>query len=100
MPRIALSPGTLLSAATATVAVALGSLIAAPSASGEVGDLILASTSDTGVKGKAMSYEPTMSADGGSVAFYSEARNLDPADRDWNGDVYVKDLATGNVRLA
>ena len=64
------------------------------------GDLTLASTSDTGVKGNGSSFEPAISADGTKVAFSTEATNLDPADTDSLGDVYVKDLTTGDITLA
>jgi hypothetical protein len=64
------------------------------------GDLILASTSDAGVKGNGDSGRPWLSADGTRVAFQSSATNLDPADNDPGGDVYVKDLATGDITLA
>ena len=69
------------------------------------GDLQLATTSDTGEKvdppGNAA---PTrllgISGDGTSVAFATEAMNLDSADTDSWLDVYVKDLTTGDVVLA
>ena len=64
------------------------------------GDLTLASTSDAGVKGNGSSFKPALSADGTKVAFYSAATNLDPADTDGLGDVYVKDLVTGDLTLA
>jgi Tol biopolymer transport system component len=56
------------------------------------GDVTLASTSDTGVKGNRMSKNPSLSADGTKVAFASYAINLDPADTDGNPDLYVKEL--------
>jgi Tol biopolymer transport system component len=61
------------------------------------GDLTLASTSDSGVKGDLYNYTPVLSADGNKVAFISEASNLDPGGR---GQVYVKDLVTGDITLA
>ena len=65
------------------------------------GDITLASTSDTGVKGNGDSTEPSLSADGTKVAFGSSATNLDPADTDSVVvDVYVKDLTTGDITLA
>jgi uncharacterized repeat protein (TIGR01451 family) len=64
------------------------------------GDLVLASTSDGGVKGNAHSGNPALSADGTRVAFYSSATNLDPADTDTLSDIYVKDLVTGDLALA
>jgi uncharacterized repeat protein (TIGR01451 family) len=64
------------------------------------GDIVLASTSDTWTKGNSSSFEPSLSADGTRVAFYSFATNLDPADTDTTLDIYVKDLTTGDVVLA
>jgi hypothetical protein len=64
------------------------------------GNITLASTSDTGVKSNNASEHPSLSADGSKVAFHSRATNLDPADTDSNDDVYVKDLATGDISLA
>jgi hypothetical protein len=63
------------------------------------GDITLASTSDTGVKGSADN-APSLSAEGTRVAFASDATNLDPGDTDTVKDVYVKDLATGDITLA
>lgn len=65
------------------------------------GALVLASTSDTGVKGNDYSFSPVLSADGRTVSFTSQASNLDPADTDPlpDADVYAKDLATGNITL-
>lgn len=63
------------------------------------GDLTLASTSDTGAKGNDPSFDVSLSADGTKVAFISGATNLDPADTDSIGDVYVKDLSTGDITL-
>ena len=64
------------------------------------GDITLASTSDSGVKGNSYSFDPQLSADGTKVAFCSYATNLDPADTDVYEDVYVKDLVTGDITLA
>jgi hypothetical protein len=64
------------------------------------GDVVLASTSDSGVKGNGYSGFPSLSGDGTRVAFVSTATNLDPADPDFLGDVYVKDLITGGIVVA
>jgi hypothetical protein len=67
------------------------------------GDITLASTSDAGIKGNgdsATSYQASLSSDGTKAAFTSFATNLDPADTDTNGDIYVKDLSTGELTLA
>ncbi len=64
------------------------------------GELILASTSDTGEKGNDFSLRPSLSADGTRVAFLSGATNLDPTDDHPEFDVYVKDVTTGDIMLA
>jgi hypothetical protein len=64
------------------------------------GDLVLVSTSDAGVKGNDDSNRPMISGDGASVAFGSNATNLDPADTDFTYDMYVKHLDTGDLVLA
>jgi uncharacterized repeat protein (TIGR01451 family) len=69
----------------------------------ETGDLTLASTRDSGTQGRDdASVFASLSADGTRVAFASYARNLDAAapDGDFNSDIYVKDLSTGDVTLA
>jgi hypothetical protein len=64
------------------------------------GELFLASITDAGIKGNGTSEYGAISGDGGTVAFRSFATNLDPADTDALGDVYVKDLDTGQLMLA
>jgi uncharacterized repeat protein (TIGR01451 family) len=64
------------------------------------GEILLASTSDSGVKGNNGSYNPFLSEDGTKVAFRSAAKNLDPLDLDAKQDVYVKDVTTGDITLA
>lgn len=64
------------------------------------GDLVLVSTSDEGVKANGVNLAVSISADGTRVAFSSGATNLDPGDTDGGNDVYVKDLATGDLMLA
>jgi hypothetical protein len=64
------------------------------------GELTLASISATGVKGNGPNNHPTLSNDGGRVAFNTTATNLDPRDTDNFEDVYVKDLTTGDLTLA
>ena len=63
----------------------------------ETGDLTLASFD--GDKGNADSAGATISPDG-FVAFESIATNFDPSDQDSLIDVYVKDPASGFLRLA
>lgn len=64
------------------------------------GGLTLASTSPDGVVGDGYSIRPSLSGDGRLVAFQSVAANLHPVDLDTTTDVFVKDLVTGEVRLA
>src|ERR671923_90925 len=74
-------------------------LLAGTEALAAPGDITLASTSDTGVKGNAYSSEPILSADGTRVAFWSFATNLDPGDTAWPADEYVKDGVAGQLGL-
>jgi Tol biopolymer transport system component len=62
-------------------------------------EITLASASDTGVNGNDLAADPSLSADGTKVAFYSFATNLDPADTDSVGDVYERDLVAGDITL-
>ncbi len=82
------------------VVILMASLILPHAALAQPGNLTLASTSDTGIKGNDLSSFGTLSADGTKVAFNSVATNLDPNDTDALSDVYVKDLVTGNITLA
>lgn len=61
------------------------------------GELILASTSATGVKGNGLSDAPSLSADGTKVAFESGSTNLTP---EAVRGVFVKNLVTGEIVLA
>jgi len=63
------------------------------------GDLVLASSSDSGARGNAISIEPSLSSSGARVAFSSQANNLDPGDTDTITDIYVKNVTTGDIRL-
>ncbi len=56
------------------------------------GHVFLASTATSGVKGNGPSYTVFLAASGSTVAFRSEATNLDPADTDSVPDVYAKEL--------
>ena len=49
--------------------------------------------------GNAASTDPVFSPDGGRIAFVSRATDLGPADGGYFGDVYVRDLESGEVRL-
>jgi hypothetical protein len=58
------------------------------------GSAILASTSDTGVKGNRPSGGALLFSDGTKVVISSQATSLDPADTDDLSDLYVKTLPT------
>ena len=80
-------------------------LVLAPltgTASAATGDLDLVSRAGgaAGAKANARSDKPAISADGRFVAFRSQAANLDPADGDVTGDVFVRDLQTLSTTLA
>src|SRR4051812_40953539 len=55
------------------------------------------STNAKGGQANDSSLEPTFSADGGKIAFRSFATNLVTGDTNKLDDLFVKDLATGNV---
>src|SRR3712207_3327555 len=61
------------------------------------GDLQLASSSATGVKGTTHSSAPSLSADGTKVAFQSGATNIAGGPHWTSSQIYVKDLLTGHV---
>lgn len=65
----------------------------------KTGELMLASNSDSGGKGRGYSYSPALSGDGTIVVFHSFATNLDPADGDELADVYAKNLRTRDLIL-
>jgi Tol biopolymer transport system component len=64
------------------------------------GEVILASATQDGSQGNGNSLYPSLSADGTSVTFSSEATNLAAGDTDTHTDIYVKDLDTGELTLA
>ncbi|MDR3572421.1 MAG: hypothetical protein P4L50_01045 [Anaerolineaceae bacterium] len=59
--------------------------------------LYLVSVSSKGVKGNLDSFEPSISADGRTVAFGSDATNLVAQDTNNGSDVFVHDLKTGKT---
>jgi Calx-beta domain-containing protein/WD40 repeat protein len=61
--------------------------------------LVSRATGATGAKGNSFSVAPRISADGRVVAFESFASNLDPADMDTTGDLFVRDLQTNSTTL-
>ena len=64
------------------------------------GQISRVSVSSAGEEANDDSFKPTISADGGRVAFHSEATNLVPGDSNGCWDVFVHDRATGQTRCA
>lgn len=65
------------------------------------GDVTLASSSDSGEAANGgTDSQPSLSADGSKVSFWSRATNLDPADTEGSADVYIKEVASGDITLA
>jgi Tol biopolymer transport system component len=58
----------------------------------------LASVNDQGQPGNLISFLPDLTADGGQVAFKSEAFNLVPNDTNGVPDVFVRDLTTNTTQ--
>ncbi|MBA2448749.1 MAG: PD40 domain-containing protein [Chloroflexi bacterium] len=63
----------------------------------QTGALERISLADQGAEGNGASYNPTLSADGRLLAFWSEAGNLVPDDTNGALDVFVRDRQTGAV---
>jgi hypothetical protein len=61
--------------------------------------LVSRATGAVGANSNGISVVPAISADGRFVAFFSTATNLDPADTDTAGDIYVRDLQTNTTTL-
>ena len=64
----------------------------------ETSAIELASVNDAGQPGNAISFLPTLTADGGTVAFKSEAFNLVPGDTNGVPDVFVREPAAGRTQ--
>ncbi len=65
------------------------------------GNVTLASSSDSGEAANGgTDAQPSLSADGSKVSFWSRATNLDPADPEGSADVYIKDISSGDITLA
>jgi pimeloyl-ACP methyl ester carboxylesterase len=60
-------------------------------------ETIRVDTSSSGVAGNYQAYNPSISSDGRYVAFESNADNLVPGDTNDRSDIFVKDLATGQI---
>lgn len=67
----------------------------------QTGEITLVSTDASGAEGNSWSFFSTISANGQYVAFGSYASNLVPDDANGStADIFVKELATGMIRLA
>ncbi len=62
--------------------------------------LVSRATGATGSKGNNFSFQPSVSDNGGSVAFTSDASNLDPGDTESTHDIFVRDLQQNTTTLA
>ena len=67
-------------------------------ANGNVVDIELVSSSVAGANGNGDSFTPSISTDGRFIAFRSAASNLVEGDGNGIADVFVKDMATGQVQ--
>lgn len=64
------------------------------------GEVVLVSRDITGLSTNGPSYRPSISADGGTLAFYSTASDIVPADQDNTRDVFIFNRPTGSITLA
>ncbi len=60
-------------------------------------ETILASSNAVGLAGNGRSEGPVLSPDGKWIAFQSDASNLVPGDTNDTGDIFIKDLMTGEI---
>src|SRR5262245_44045876 len=81
------------------LALALAGLTGAASAAKDDLDLVSRASGANGVKANNLSADPALSGDGRFVAFDSFASNLDPADGDTIGDVFLRDAQTNTTTL-
>ncbi len=63
----------------------------------DTGKIVRASTSADGTQGNDESRDPILSADGRYISFWSAADNLVPGDTNGARDIFVKNLATGEI---
>lgn len=82
---------------TAPAACAALLVLATPLTALQAGTTTLESADSAGVQGDAASLLPALSADGRWLAFQSIAANLVPGDANGEGDVFLRDLATGTT---
>ena len=64
------------------------------------GSAVRASTASDGTQGTGESVQSSLSADGQLVAFRSRASNLVANDTNEDGDIFVKNMATGSVSVS
>lgn len=85
------------------VAASIGlALVGSPSAEGDIteaGPVTLVSVGNGGATSNGVSGGGAMSADGRYVAFYSEAANLVEGDDNGIGDVFLRDVLSGETEL-
>jgi hypothetical protein len=65
----------------------------------KTGRLVRVSTTSNGQEANGRSYSPSISSDGRLVAFRSDASNLVSNDTNGVGDIFVKNMLTGEIRL-
>src|SRR5664279_1503256 len=94
-------PTAKLAVVTGLVLLGQAGMAAVAAAETVPGDLVLVSASTGGEPGNgSSSYGVSTSADGRYVAFASMATNFDTGDQDTVVEVFVKNLGTGELRLA
>ncbi len=102
--RVTTSGGYFVTGVLATSISADGRLVAETNGSDvfvhdlRTGETKLVSVSSSGAEANRPCLYPSISADGRSVAFQSDASNLVPGDRNGQRDVFVHDLRTGKTR--
>src|SRR5262245_46215037 len=89
----------MLTSTRAELVAAIGvlSLVSAAVPTAAAQNVSLASVSTSGAQGNEFSTESHLSADGRIVAFTSWATNLVAGDTNDTGDVFLRDLATGQT---
>jgi hypothetical protein len=81
------------------LALALLALTASASAAKDDLDLVSRASGANGADSNGFSDTPAISADGRFVAFHSVASNLDPADGDTRGDIFLRDMQANATTL-
>jgi hypothetical protein len=79
---------------SSSIMVALGVLLACGVAFSAAGDTTRVSVSSSGAQANRSSHNPSVSADGRFVAFWSRATNLVPGDTNGTFDVFVHEFRT------